>query len=183
MPAKAGNKFPDFKYMDRIAGEFVEIELRNMLMEQDVKRIALFGLPGAFTPTCSSIQLPKYEEMYNELTEFVDEVICTSVNDPFVMNSWFDSLDIKEVMSLPDGNADLCQSLGMFVNKRNLNFGHRSWRYSMIVNLEMKLIEKVWVEINLRDGADTDPYEVSDPVTMLDWLKSNPKALTEIEST
>jgi peroxiredoxin len=183
MPAKAGDKFPDFKYMDRVAGEFVEIELRNHLKEQGKKRIALFGLPGAFTPTCSTQQLPKYEEMYDDLTEFVDEVICTSVNDPFVMNSWFESLDIKNVMSLPDGNADFCQALGLFVNKRNLNFGHRSWRYSMVVNLELKLIEKVWIEINFRDSADTDPYEVSDPATMLDWLKSNPTALTEVERT
>jgi peroxiredoxin len=84
-------------------------------------------------------------------------------------------------MSFPDGNADFAQALGLYVNKRNLNFGHRSWRYSMVVNLELKLIEKVWIEINQRDGADTDPYEVSDAATMLDWLKSNPEAKTEIE--
>lgn len=182
MPIKQGRRFPDFKYQDRVAGEFVEIELRDHLMSQGKKRVALFGLPGAFTPTCSNEQLPTYEKMYDKLTKYVDEVICTSVNDPFVMNAWFDSLDIKKVMSLPDGNADFCQALDMYVNKRNLNFGHRSWRYSMIVNLEEKLIEKVWVEINFRDSADTDPYEVSDPETMLEWLKSNPKALDSVEA-
>jgi|TARA_R110002153_G_scaffold38376_1_gene111506 peroxiredoxin len=181
MPAKAGDKFPDFKYMDRVAGEFVEIEFRNHLRTQGKKRIALFGLPGAFTPTCSTQQLPGYEAAYDDLTDFVDEVVCTSVNDPFVMNSWFESLDIKKVMSFPDGNADFAQALGLYVNKRNLNFGHRSWRYSMVVNLELKLIEKVWIEINQRDSADTDVFEVSDAATMLDWLKSNPEAKTEIE--
>lgn len=173
MPVKEGNNFPDFKYMDRVAGEFVEVELKDSLLKRGVKRIALFGLPGAFTPTCSTQQLPKYEEEYDTLTKYVDDVICLSVNDPFVMNAWFDSLDIKKVKTLPDGNGDLTQSLGMWVAKRNCNFGHRSWRFSMVVDIENSLIEKVWSEINFRNEADTDPYEVSDPNTMIEWLKSN----------
>ena len=125
MPVKSGDRMQDFRYFDRVAGDWVQKILRK---EGKEGRVVIFGLPGAFTPTCSTQQLPKYEELYDDLIDAgVVDVFCTSVNDPFVMNAWFDSLDIKKVKSVPDGNGDLAQALKMFVGKRNLNFGHRSW--------------------------------------------------------
>jgi len=169
MPVNDGERMPDFRYFDRVAGAFTQKILRNEAKEG---RIVLFGLPGAFTPTCSTEQLPKFEELYDDLTTYVDDVFCTSINDPFVMNAWFDSLDIKKVKSLPDGNGDLAQSLKMFVAKRNLNFGHRSWRYAMIVNTKDKYIEKVFCEEGYGDNCESDPYEISKPENVLAWLKS-----------
>ena len=122
------------------------------------KRVILFSLPGAFTPTCSTFQLPTFEEMYDQFKEAgVDEVYCTSVNDTFVMNAWFESLGIKNVKPLPDGNGDLARQLGLLVKKENLGFGLRSWRYAMLVcegNVELLNIEP-----NLQDNCKTDPYE------------------------
>ena len=120
-PAKAVDRMPDFRFLNRAAGDFVTEVLRE---KANKGRIVLFGLPGAFTPTCSTQQLPKYEELYDEFIDLgIEDVYCTSVNDPFVMNAWFDDLGIKKVKSIPDGNGDLAQGLGMFVSKRNLNFG------------------------------------------------------------
>ena len=168
---KAGTRMPDFRFKNRVAGAFTSEVLRE---KANKGRIVLFGLPGAFTPTCSTQQLPKFEELYDELIEAgVDDVFCTSVNDPFVMNSWFDSLDIKKVKSIPDGNADLAQNLGMFVTKRNLNFGGRSWRYALVVDTEKRIIEKTFIEEGLSDEMESDPYEASTPENVLAWLKAN----------
>lgn len=168
---KAGSRMPDFRFQNRVAGEFVEEVLR---LKANKGRIVLFGLPGAFTPTCSTQQLPKFEELYDELVDAgVDDVFCTSVNDPFVMNSWFDSLDIKKVKSIPDGNADLAQNLGMFVTKRNVNFGGRSWRYALVVDTDKRIIEKTFIEEGLSDEMESDPYEASTPENVLAWLKAN----------
>ena len=162
---------PDFRFQNRVAGEFVEEVLR---LKANKGRIVLFGLPGAFTPTCSTQQLPKFEELYDELIDAgVDDVFCTSVNDPFVMNSWFDSLDIKKVKSIPDGNGDLAQNLGMFVTKRNLNFGGRSWRYALVIDTDKRIIEKTFIEEGLSNEMESDPYEASTPENVLAWLKAN----------
>lgn len=135
------------------------------------KRVALFSVPGAFTPTCSSTHLPGFEQEYNKLKEHgIDEVYCLGVNDSFVMNSWFNSLEIKNVKPLPDGNADFTRRLGFLVDKSNLGFGPRSWRYSMIVN--NYVVEAMFVEPGLRDNADNDPFEVSDVYTMLNFLNN-----------
>ena len=168
---KAGSRMPDFRFQNRVAGEFVEEVLR---LKANKGRIVLFGLPGAFTPTCSTQQLPKFEELYDELIDAgVDDVFCTSVNDPFVMNSWFDSLDIKKVKSIPDGNGDLAQNLGMFVTKRNLNFGGRSWRYALVIDTDKRIIEKTFIEEGLSNEMESDPYEASTPENVLAWLKAN----------
>jgi thioredoxin-dependent peroxiredoxin len=168
---KAGSRMPDFRFQNRVAGEFVQEVLR---LKANKGRIVLFGLPGAFTPTCSTQQLPKFEELYDELIDAgVDDVFCTSVNDPFVMNSWFDSLDIKKVKSIPDGNGDLAQNLGMFVTKRNLNFGGRSWRYALVIDTDKRIIEKTFIEEGLSNEMESDPYEASTPENVLAWLKAN----------
>ena len=167
-----GNKFPLFNYLDRKAGEFVKIDLYS---EMKGKTTLIFGLPGAFTPTCSSKQLPGYESLFNKFNELgVSEIYCTSVNDPFTMNAWFDNQNISNVRSLPDGNGDLAQSLGMFVSKKNLNFGMRSWRYALLVGADNKVIE-VFAEPEKRDMADDDSYTVSTPEAVLKWLQANPQ--------
>lgn len=133
------------------------------------KKVVLFALPGAFTPTCSSTHAPGYEAQYDEFKKHgVDEVICLSVNDAFVMFQWAKNLGISKVFMLPDGNADFTRALGMLVKKENLGFGERSWRYSMLV--ENGTITKVFSEANMRDNAEDDPFEVSDAHTMLAYL-------------
>lgn len=135
------------------------------------KRIVLFALPGAFTPTCSSTHLPRYEELYEEFKACgVDEIICLSVNDAFVMFQWGKNLGAKNVSLLPDGNGEFTRKMGMLVEKSNLGFGMRSWRYSMVVN-DGK-IEKMFIEPDYDDNCPTDPFEVSDADTMLNYLKS-----------
>ncbi|NJK64203.1 MAG: peroxiredoxin [Synechococcaceae cyanobacterium SM2_3_1] len=134
------------------------------------KRVVLFALPGAFTPTCSSTHLPRYEELYDEIkAQGVDEVICLSVNDAFVMYQWGKHQGASKVFLLPDGNGEFTRKMGMLVEKDNLGFGLRSWRYSMVV--DDGKIEKVFVEPDFGDNCPTDPFEVSDADTMLTYLK------------
>jgi peroxiredoxin len=148
-------------------GEFVTKTTNDLFSE---KKVVIFGLPGAFTPTCSSFQLPGFEKLYDEIiSEGVDEVYCVSVNDSFVMNAWAKDQDIKNVKLIPDGNAYLTRSLGMTVMKSNLGFGLRSWRYAAIYD-DMKLV-KGFVESGLEDNAEGDPYEVSTPENVLNYLK------------
>jgi len=134
------------------------------------KKVVIFGLPGAFTPTCSSQQLPSYEAIYNDfITQGIDEVYCISVNDAFVMNAWGRDLNIKKVRMIPDGSGEFTKSLGMLVNKPAQGFGMRSWRYSAYV--DDREIVKFFEEPGLNElSDDDDPYEVSDPETMLRFL-------------
>lgn len=139
------------------------------------KKVVLFSLPGAFTPTCSSNHLPRYEELYDEFkAQGIDEIICLSVNDAFVMFQWGKQQGAKNVLLLPDGNGDFTRKMGMLVDKSNLGFGMRSWRYSMLVN-DGK-IEKFFAESGIVDNCPADPFEVSDADTMLAYLKGNESA-------
>ena len=134
------------------------------------KKVVVFSLPGAFTPTCSSNHLPRYEELYDEFhSQGVDQIICISVNDAFVMFQWGKHVGANKVFLLPDGNAEFTRKMGMLVGKDNLGFGQRSWRYSMLVN--DGLIEKVFIEPGFADNCPADPFEVSDADTMLAFLK------------
>lgn len=134
------------------------------------KKVVVFSLPGAFTPTCSSTHAPGYEKNYNEFKALgVDEVICMSVNDAFVMYQWKKNLGLEKVFMLPDGNGEFTKGMGMLVNKSNLGFGDRSWRYSMLV--EDGIIKKMFVEEGFSDNCTTDPFEVSDADTMLAYMK------------
>ncbi|MDB9374871.1 peroxiredoxin [Nodularia sphaerocarpa] len=140
---------------------------------QDVfagKRVVVFSLPGAFTPTCSTSHLPRYEELYDQFKALgVDDVVCVSVNDAFVMFQWGKQQGATNVKLLPDGNGEFTRKMGMLVDKSNLGFGLRSWRYSMVVN-DGK-IEKIFIEAGYEDNCPTDPFEVSDADTMLSYLK------------
>lgn len=126
------------------------------------KKVVIFGLPGAFTPTCSNSQLPNYEKMYEDfMAKGIDEIWCTSVNDAFVMYQWGKAQGLKNVKLLPDGNGDFADGLGMLVDKTNLGFGKRSWRYAMVVDdLQIK---RQFLEEDFMDNCPTDPYEYSAP--------------------
>ncbi len=139
------------------------------------KKVVVFSLPGAFTPTCSSNHLPRYEELYDEFkASGVDRIICVSVNDAFVMFQWGKQVGAKNVYLLPDGSGEFTRKMGMLVDKSNLGFGYRSWRYSMLVN--DGTIEKMFVEPDFGDNCPTDPFEVSDADTMLAYLKGGKSA-------
>jgi len=135
------------------------------------RNVVVFSLPGAFTPTCSTSHLPRYEELYADFqAQGVDAVVCVSVNDAFVMFQWGKSQNAKNVFLLPDGNGEFTRKMGMLVDKNNLGFGQRSWRYSMYV--ENGEIKKMFIEPGFQDNCPTDPFEVSDADTMLNYLKS-----------
>ncbi len=135
------------------------------------KKVVVFSLPGAFTPTCSTSHLPRYEELFDEFkAQGVDQIICLSVNDAFVMFQWGKSQGAENVFLLPDGSGEFTRKMGMLVNKDNLGFGMRSWRYSMLV--DDGAIKKMFVEPGFEDNCPTDPFEVSDADTMLNYLKS-----------
>lgn len=161
-------RIPTSRIYFRENGEFVT-RLTNDLFSN--KRVLIFGLPGAFTPTCSSQQLPGFEEAYDEIKSLgIDEVYCVSVNDAFVMNAWAKDLGIEKVKLIPDGNTFLTNSLSMNVLKTNLGFGIRSWRYAAIYN--DLVLEKSFVEQGQTDNCESDPYEESTPEKVLEYLKS-----------
>lgn len=173
---KEGNRVPDVVFKTRVRDESVEGPNPYRWQDRTTaeifggKNIVLFALPGAFTPTCSSAHAPGYEAFYDDFKNLgVDEVICLSVNDAYVMFKWAKDLDISKVFMLPDGNAEFTDKMGMLVKKTNLGFGDRSWRYSMYV--EDGEIKKMFVEPGFMDDCPTDPFEVSDAKTMLDYLK------------
>ena len=169
-------RVPDVVFKTRVRDESVEGP--NPFRWQDRttqeifggKRVALFSLPGAFTPTCSSTHLPRYEALYEEIkAQGIDEIICLSVNDAFVMFQWGKAQGAEKVFLLPDGNGEFTRKMGMLVDKSNLGFGMRSWRYSMVVNDGE--VEKIFSEPDFGDNCPTDPFEVSDADTMLAYLK------------
>ncbi|MFT6407966.1 MAG: glutaredoxin-like protein [Arenicella sp.] len=133
------------------------------------KTVVLFSLPGAFTPTCSSTHLPRYNELASTFSvNNVDSIICMSVNDTFVMNAWKKDQEASNITVIPDGNGEFTEGMGMLVGKQDLGFGKRSWRYSMLV--KDGIVEKMFIEPDLPG----DPFEVSDADTMLEYI--NPEA-------
>lgn len=136
------------------------------------KRVVLFSLPGAFTPTCSTYQLPGFEEKFAEFKALgIKDIYCISVNDAFVMNCWAKMQKVKKVKMIPDGSAKFTRKMKMHVSKDNLGFGERSWRYACIVNNGK--IEKWFIEPGIEDDAAGDPYGETSPENVLAWLKSN----------
>lgn len=136
------------------------------------KKVVLFALPGAFTPTCSSFQLPGYEAQYDTFKELgVDEVYCLSVNDSYVMNKWAEAQKVEKVKMLPDGSSLFTKGLGMLVKKDNLGFGERSWRYAIYV--EDGVIKKAFIEDGFCDNSEPDPFEVSDAQHVVTYLTSS----------
>ncbi len=175
-----GRKVPDVTFKTRVRDEAIGGE--NPFRWQDLtsgqlfggKRVVVFSLPGAFTPTCSNEQCPAYERYYDDFKALgIDDIICLSVNDAFVMYQWKQKLGTQRINFVPDGSGKFTRAMEMMVNKDHLGFGERSWRYSMVVN--DGTIEAFFEEPGKNDvGSDSDPYEVSDPETILGWLKAHP---------
>ncbi len=164
MEKMVGRIIPNVNFPVRVDGEWSSINTHEI---SKGKRIIIFALPGAYTPTCSTFQLPGFEESYSKFKEKgIDEIYCLSVNDTFVMNSWFQAQGIEKVKALPDGNALFTAGVGANVLKENLGFGTRSWRYAMVVN--DTVLEKVFFEEGFGDNVESDPYEVSSPENVLE---------------
>lgn len=163
---REGQTVPQVKFPVRNHGEW-QTWSSNELFKG--KKVVVFALPGAFTPTCSSTHLPRYNDLAEEFKkQGVDDIICLSVNDTFVMNAWKEGQEAENITFLPDGNGEFSKGMGMLVDKSDIGFGPRTWRYSMLVN--DGVIEKMFIE----PDVPGDPFEVSDADTMLDYL--NPKA-------
>ena len=137
------------------------------------KRVVLFSLPGAFTPTCTSTQLPGFDDNYDKIKSLgIDEIYCCSVNDTFVMNAWSEILKIKNVKVIPDGSGNFTRYMGMLIGKNHKGFGNRSWRYMAVVN--DGVVEKWWQEPGINnEGLDDDPYVETTPENMIAYLQGN----------
>lgn len=160
---------PTVEWQTRVDNEWQTLKSEDVFSG---KRVVLFALPGAFTPTCSNFQLPGFDLRYNEFIENgIDEVYCLSVNDSFVMNAWFESLDIKNVKAIPDGSVAFTNRLGMSVAKDHVTFGLRSWRYAMVVNDGE--IEQGFIEKGFGHNTADDPYEISTPENVLAFLRGD----------
>ena len=134
------------------------------------KTVVVFSLPGAYTPTCSSTHLPGYNELAPVFKQHgVDDIVCMSVNDAFVMNEWKAGQEASNITVIPDGNGDFSEGMGLLVDKRDLGFGKRSWRYSMLV--KDGIIDKIFIE----PEKEGDPFEVSDADTMLKYIAPDAK--------
>jgi glutaredoxin-like protein len=167
LKSREGQAVPNVKFRYRANGEWQETDTDNLFKGRTV---AVFSLPGAFTPTCSSTHLPRFNELAPAFkANGVDQVICISVNDPFVMEEWAKSQECENVFVLPDGNGAFTEQMGMLVDKSDLNFGKRSWRYSMLVRNGM--IEKMFIE----PDQPGDPFEVSDADTLLHYVNKDAK--------
>ena len=163
---REGQKVPNVTFRTRQNGEWVDIKSEELFSG---KTIAVFSLPGAFTPTCSSTHVPGYNQLAGTLQENgVDEIVCVSVNDGFIMEEWAKDQKAENVRFIPDGNGEFTDGMGLLVDKADLGFGKRSWRYSMIV--KDGTIEKMFIE----PEEPGDPFKVSDAQTMLDFI--NPSA-------
>ena len=162
---KQGVSYATFK--TRVLGSWQDVTTDELFKN---KKVVVFALPGAFTPTCSNTHLPGFEAKYDEFLKYVDEIYCVSVNDTFVMNAWAKDQKIEKVKMIPDGNGAFTQGMEMLVNKEHLGFAQRTWRYSaLIINNE---VVKMFAEPGKNDsGTDNDPFEVSDADTMLKYLQ------------
>ena len=161
-----GKSVPNVTWPIRVGDEWKTLTTEEMFKG---KTVVVFSLPGAFTPTCSSTHLPRYNELAKVFKQNgVDSLVCISVNDTFVMNAWAADQEASNIQMIPDGNGEFTEGMGMLVDKKDLGFGKRSWRYSMLV--KDGVVDKMFIEPN-KPG---DPFEVSDADTMLDYV--NPKA-------
>lgn len=163
-----GQRVPNVTFRTREGANWVNVTTDELFKG---KKVIVFALPGAFTPTCSSSHVPRYNELAKAFrTHGVDDIVCLSVNDAFVMNEWAKEQRAENIRFVPDGNAEFTQAMGMLVDKRGLGFGQRSWRYSMLV--DDGVITKMFIE----PEVDGDPFQVSDADTMLKHLAPNARA-------
>lgn len=166
LPNREGQRVPNVKFRTRQNNEWADVTTDDLFAN---KTVVVFALPGAFTPTCSSTHVPGYNELAKTFKENgVDDIVCISVNDPFVMNEWAKDQGAENITLVPDGNGEFTNGMGMLVDKSDLGFGKRSWRYSMLV--KDGTIEKMFIE----PEEPGDPFKVSDAETMLSYI--NPQA-------
>lgn len=164
---KEGQKVPSATFKARVNNDWLDLTSDELFSG---KTVVVFSLPGAFTPTCSSSHVPGYNELAPVFKKHgVDNIICISVNDAFVMNEWAKEQNAKNITFIPDGNGEFTEKMGMLVDKEDLGFGKRSWRYSMLV--KNNLIEKMFIE----PEVEGDPFEVSDAETMLEYINPDAK--------
>ena len=177
-----GVRVPNITFRTRVRDD--SIDGPNPFRWQDMtsddyfkgKRVVLFSLPGAFTPTCSTYQLPGYENGADDFrAQGIDEIYCMSVNDSFVMNAWARNQELENVKVIPDGSGEFTRGMGMLVNKDNLGFGARSWRYAAVIN--DGVVEAWFEEPGRCDNHGEDPYGESSPETVLAWLKEAKEAV------
>ena len=167
LPNHEGQPVPEVIFKTRKGEEWADLTSAELFSG---KRVVVFSLPGAYTPTCSATHLPRFNELAPMLkANGVDEVICMSVNDAFVMNEWAKAQECENVRLVPDGNGKFAEGMGMLVDKSSLGFGQRSWRYSMLV--KDGVVEKMFIE----PEKEGDPFEVSDADTMLSYLAPGAK--------
>ena len=172
-PNKEGQRIPNVTFRTRQNNEWVDVQSADLFAG---KTVIVFSLPGAFTPTCSSTHVPRYNQLTDTFKkQGVDEIICMSVNDTFVMNEWKVDQKADKLTFIPDGNGDFTDGMGLLVDKNDIGFGKRSWRYSMLV--KDGVVEKMFIEPN-KPG---DPFEVSDADTMLAYIA--PQAATPLDVT
>lgn len=170
--SREGQHVPEVTFHARKEDQWVDISSDALFSN---KTVILFALPGAFTPTCSSSHLPRYNELAPAFFENgVDEIVCLSVNDTFVMNAWLADQEAENITVIPDGNGEFTKGMGMLVDKADLGFGQRSWRYSMLV--KDGVIEKMFIE----PEEPGDPFEVSDADTMLHYINPNAKSPSSV---
>ena len=163
---KEGQTIPAVTFATRENDQWVNRTTEELFAN---KTVVVFSLPGAFTPTCSSTHLPRFNELASTFkANGVDDIICISVNDTFVMNAWAADQEADNITLIPDGNGEFTDGMGMLVDKNDLGFGKRSWRYSMLV--KNGVVAKMFIE----PEVEGDPFEVSDADTMLEYI--NPQA-------
>jgi len=167
---RSGTRIPSVTFHTRRGHQWVDVTTDEIFAG---KTVVVFSLPGAFTPTCSSTHVPRYNQLVSAFKQQgVDEVVCISVNDTFVMNEWKKTQNADDLTFLPDGNGEFTEGMGLLVDKDVLGFGKRSWRYSMLVR--DGVVAKMFIE----PEVEGDPFEVSDADTMLAYIAPNaPKPL------
>lgn len=170
--SKEGQTIPQVTFPTRQGDAWVNVTTDELFKN---KTVIVFSLPGAFTPTCSSSHLPRYNELYPVFKEHgVDEILCVSVNDTFVMNAWKQDQEADNITFIPDGNGEFTEGMGLLVDKNELGFGKRSWRYSMLVT--NGVVEKMFIE----PSEPGDPFKVSDADTMLNHIAPDYKTQESI---
>ena len=170
------NVVPDVVFKNRVRDETVRgdnpYKWEDKTSDEYFKnfKVILFSLPGAFTPTCSTYQLPNFEKLFSEFKILgIDKIYCLSVNDAFVMNAWAKDQNLKKIEVIPDGSAEFTRKMGMLVKKDNLGFGLRSWRYAALI--DNKIIKRLWIEDGFGDNTSGDSYGKSSPENILKDLK------------
>ena len=166
-----GQRIPDITFKTRVKDEEGNYGWKDVTTCDYFKgkSVILFSLPGAFTPTCSTYQLPNFEKKFAEFSlEGIDEIYCMSVNDAFVMNAWAKDQKLENVKVIPDGSGEFTRGMGMLVDKSNLSFGRRSWRYAALVN--DGIVEMFWEEPGRMENCPDDPYGETSPENILSTI-------------